>query len=109
MSSIMHTDTIFMSQASIDVIKERNRQLDALGENFSHENDDLYTNGDLALVASLVADPRNELRQEAPLRWPWADHWWKKFKSRRDMLVKAAALLIAEAIVTGKQIGRAHV
>ena len=96
MDSIMHNEIMEISPAAMDVIKERNRQLDALGENFSKECDDLYIHGELALVASLVADPRNEKRYETPLRWPWSAHWWKKFKSRRDMLVKAAALLIAE-------------
>lgn len=100
-----------MTRALQDVAAERQRQIE--GEAFSPEKDDRYVRGDLLQAAMcycvnantrtvLLADgvqPEKieELSAAAavPRSWPWAKEYWKPSGHRR-VLVKAAALLIAE-------------
>ncbi len=76
------------AQASIDVIDERVRQLEA--EDWDYEHDDQYVNRELAAAAICYADDGF-----SHPNWPWGGDDWKP-KSYRENLVRAAALLIAE-------------
>lgn len=86
-----------MSDAAIDVLAERRRQVE--GEGWTVEHDDAHEPGTLAVAGACYAhaafDSRllNILRK--PRHWPWQRSWWKPGDPRR-MLVKAAALIIAE-------------
>lgn len=84
-------------QASIDVVDERVRQLEA--EEWDYAHDDQYVDGELVQAASCYA---NATLQEpwmpvtvTPVDWPWGHDDWKP-KTYRENLVRAAALLIAE-------------
>jgi len=100
-----------------DVRAERMRQVNA--EGWTPEHDDEHTDGSLALAAIVYADPTSArtdrhtdyrddgrsagetilvpLVSYVPALWPpnWAG-WWYKPKTRRQNLVRAAALLVAE-------------
>lgn len=89
-----------MSQATVDVMAERIRQIH--GEGWTEEHDDAHGGGELSaagasyalhaadtLSASFAPDP------DVPGTWPWEESWWKPKDPRRD-LVRAAALIIAE-------------
>lgn len=85
--------------AARDVLAERRRQI--TDEGWTPENDDKLTPGSLATAAACYAiragidysnDP--DLQRE-PLWWPWPATWWKPGDKRR-MLVKSAALILAE-------------
>lgn len=92
------------SQAALDVLAERRRQIEALGWTVNH--DDQHADGELAKAAatyawaSSVHPAIRELGEwggTANYRrlWPWHDKWWKP-KDRRSDLVKAGALILAE-------------
>jgi len=89
------------TRAIRDGIAERLRQ--QAEEGFSPEHDDEHTAGELAAAASCYAfhasmsdHARNEY-QGVPLSWPidWDECWWNP-KSRRDDLIRAAALILTE-------------
>lgn len=90
-----------LSQAARDVVAERQRQKDV--EGWSSEHDDKHHTGDLAIAAACYAQAstyddvtRSDLSDIPPPRlWPWDEAWWKP-KSRRQDLVRAGALIIAE-------------
>ncbi len=93
------------SAAELDVLNERRRQV--LEEGFTPDHDDAHDNGELARAAACYAMGAAWLEMhrmgdgqgnivDVPVRWPWSPAWWKP-KSRREDLVRAAALLIAEA------------
>lgn len=88
-----------ISQALIDVIAERRRQIETEGFDASH--DDMATKGQLATAAACYAFQagargRNFTDDPEPIGiWPWDRIWWKPAPFRR-MLVKAAGLIIAE-------------
>lgn len=89
-----------LTQAEIDVIAERKRQISA--EGWTPEHDDEHDMGEMATAAACYADRSGGLTLRGlPRRWPWHRDWWKPSNpltlepSRRD-LVKATALLIAE-------------
>lgn len=77
-----------------DLAAERKRQIE--GERFGAEHDDRHTNSELAAAAACYAVARDSGRL-GPMSgwWPWEPEWWKP-KSRRQNLVKAGALIIAE-------------
>lgn len=91
-----------LSQASIDVLAERRRQVEVKG--WDNEHDDAHPCGEIAAFAAVYAMP------EGARDWPATDtsygdtiaealtpiDWQPKFGDRRRDLVKAAALLIAE-------------
>lgn len=101
-----------LSRAMADVIAERRRHVD--GEGWTAEHDDAHRRGEMIMAAvaygtnaavqirmsedghpaALIAE-----KSEAagpPGIWPWARTWWKPKGGPRRILVKAAALLIAE-------------
>ena len=85
-----------LSQAAQDVLAERARQVNA--EGYSTEHDDGHINGELAQAARCYALWTQHRKPETcavPFSWPWEAAFWKPGPPRR-MLVKAAALLIAE-------------
>lgn len=90
--------------AARDVIAERRRQWTV--EGWTAEHDDEHDAGDLSAAAAAyamaAADKLHPLSQGdgdyasgPPLSWPWERTWWKPADPRR-MLVKAAALILAE-------------
>ncbi|MBK1793405.1 hypothetical protein JHL21_02695 [Devosia sp. WQ 349] len=89
------------SQAARDVLSERQRQMSA--EGWATEHDDAHTNGELATAAGCYALGDKLTMREvdgpgtivAPVQWPWFGCWWKP-KTRRQDLVRAGALIIAE-------------
>lgn len=85
-----------LSAAVADVLAERRRQVE--DEQFDDSHDDMATRGQLAAAAACYAagstgSPRTDGLLKA--LWPWDRYWWKPAAPRR-MLVKAAALIIAE-------------
>ena len=99
-----------MTDAEADVIAERRRQVEA--EGWTQEHDDKHTGGEMARAAGLYAlvagaDPTNlrnarsgsgmgDVYQDALNRlWPWHRSWFKS-TTRRQNLVKAGALILAE-------------
>lgn len=96
-----------------DIVAERQRQIDV--EGFSLPHDDKHWNGEMARAAgwyALLSDglsdpdhvdilnPLHSLHDKftnefSAFHWPWSLDWWKP-TSTRQMLVKAAALIVAE-------------
>lgn len=102
--------------AWVDVLAERHRQVAA--ENHLPDHDDQYHRGELPLAGAAYAyyastslrhssGMRLKLEDEAPPFWPWSPHWWKPGLPRR-MLVKAAALILAEIERIDRAIARAQ-
>jgi len=88
------------TRAIRDVIAERLRQQSE--EGFDPAHDDKYTEGELSAAAASYAefasysdDTRERYTGRVVTGWPWAADWWKP-KTRRQDLVRAAALIIAE-------------
>lgn len=83
------------SNAEIDVLQERRRQVKE--EGWTPEHDDQHGAGELAAAAASYALHAGDTKPRgfAPAWWPWDVKWWKPRDRRRD-LVKAAALLLAE-------------
>lgn len=91
--------------ALLDVISERQRQRAV--EGWTPEQDDHYTDGELAAAACCYAyhgfsrqwlfnqDAENYRAFAHNSYWPWKESWWKP-KSPRQDLVRATALLLAE-------------
>lgn len=96
-----------LSKAAIDVLAERQRQVEV--EGWTPEHDDAHNYGELAsagacyaFVGSLTDFQRKVYAYKNPpylgpmvLHWEWDEKWWKPTTPRRD-LVKAAALILAE-------------
>lgn len=83
-----------MTLAARDVLQERRRQIEV--EHWSPEHDDEHDDGALARAAICYADVGNSLTQEQhDAMWPWSTISWRP-KDRRQNLVRAAALLLAE-------------
>ncbi|MBV2183250.1 MAG: hypothetical protein KUL88_01730 [Rhizobium sp.] len=83
-----------------DVVLERLRQ--QIVEGFDAIHDDKYTEGELPAAAACYAefasysdDTRKRHAGKWLVGWPWSADWWKP-KSRRQDLVRAAALIVAE-------------
>lgn len=81
-----------------DVAAERRRQIDAEGWTPGH--DDHHVEGELARAGSAYAYAAAYTEAERatggyPTWWPFSRSWWK-LADRRRMLVKAAALILAE-------------
>ena len=97
------------SQAAIDVLAERRRQITQEGWDAQH--DDHNDSGELSRAAacyawfgSLPDEYREDVGSVFPVYgaygvlhalWPWASDWWKPKDPRRD-LVRAGALIVAE-------------
>lgn len=85
-----------MTQAELDVLAERKRQIEVEGYDASH--DDMATKGQIAGAAACYAIYGVDhwaAKQAAGHLWPWDIEYWKPTSRRKD-LVKAAALLLAE-------------
>lgn len=101
--SFMPLTSQHMSQAAIDVLAERRRQIEA--EGFGADIDRKYDRGELTRAAATYAlsflsarvwdGLRSSMRNVIVWLWPWDGEWFKPNRGRRD-LVKAAALLLAE-------------
>lgn len=102
--------------AWVDVLAERQRQVAA--EDHHPDHDDQYHRGELPLAAAAYAffastslrhaeGMKLKQRHEAPHFWPWSATWWKPASPRR-MLVKAAALILAEIERIDRAIARAQ-
>jgi hypothetical protein len=100
----MPTMAAVHTQAAVDVLTERHRQVTAEGWTPAH--DDEHDSGELAAAGSAYAIAASDALHPhsqgdgdftagPPLSWPWDAEWWKPAEPRR-MLVKASALLIAE-------------
>lgn len=96
-----------------DVAEERERQRRPVGvqggEGWSVDHDNRHSTGELAAAAGVYAltsarliaerpggETLNEIAPNLTAFWPWASSWWKPDGGIRRMLVKAAALIIAE-------------
>lgn len=115
---LMAADVFPYTQAELNVFFERRRQV--THEGFTSEHDDKEGYGELALAAAAYAAESSERGRQGDvfvgrgqirlrsgwfnlpaLLWPWERHWWKPgdardVSDRRRMLVKAAALIVAE-------------
>jgi hypothetical protein len=85
------------SQAALDVVAERRRQIER--EGWSPEHDDSHDSCELAAAAAcyaVCADSRQvgKLNYDGARLWP--GRWLFKPKTYRANLVRASALLIAE-------------
>lgn len=82
------------SQAAIDVLAERQRQIEV--EGWSPEHDDSHDGGEMSSAAAAYSMLAAGGTEENALRlWPWEKHWLKPGPARQ-MLVKATALNLAE-------------
>lgn len=82
-----------LSQGALDVLAERRRQIDV--EGWTPEHDDGHAHGEMAQAAASYCFAASDQPTMGKVWWPWSSEWWKPAAPRR-MLVKAAALIIAE-------------
>ena len=102
----MDTDTTaapplhaWSSQAALDVLAERRRQIEV--EGWTPEHDDAHRTGGMAVAAACYAAwtlPSRPASEVVHTLWPWTGwaHTWFKPKETRHNLIRAAALLLAE-------------
>ena len=76
-----------------EIAAERQRQIEVEGWTAAH--DDKWVDWQLAKAAICYALPNQKERHVVPFHWPWQPEWWKP-KDRRQDLIRAAALLVAE-------------
>lgn len=94
------------TQAAVDVLTERRRQVASEGWTAAH--DDKYDTGSLSTAAACYA-MQSDFNLGAPPEWPWSLAWWKP-SDERSNLVKAGALILAEierldrAAIAGKAV-----
>lgn len=74
-----------------DVAAERTRQIE---DGWTPEHDDTHEGGELAQAAAALALPPKAFHYSRLSFWPWDK--WMSGGARRDELVKAAALIVAE-------------
>lgn len=86
---------VAITRATLDVLTERRRQVEA--EGWTPDHDDEHAPGEMSQAAACYAKYGDwaAYRNTAPNDWPWHESWWKPSDSRRN-LVKAAALILAE-------------
>lgn len=89
-----------MTQAALDVLAERRRQIEA--EGWTPEHDDQHSNWELSRAAVCYGDMggngpfSHPHPAHPPQGWPWHWTWWKPSDDPRRNLVKAGALILAE-------------
>lgn len=86
------------------VAKERTRQI--IEKGYTPVHDDEHADGSIADAAACYASPHNQLRRVVHwgnhqilhrVLWPWENEYFKKDdKPRKDQLIIAASLLMAE-------------
>lgn len=77
------------------VLKEVAAEREKQRRKWGNEHDDEHTNGEIATAGAAYAlYPRHA--GHAGAIWPWGEEAWSVEAARRDDLVKAAALLVAE-------------
>ena len=81
------------SQAAIDVLAERHRQVKS--EGWTPEHDNVHSDGQIAAAAACYASTDLANCDVTAWLWPWGKEWWKPTDRRRN-LVKAGALILAE-------------
>ena len=87
------------SQAAIDVLAERRRQIEQ--EGWKAADDDKHADGQMAVAAGYYAMACGYPHERdigggiVPQYWPWGRNWWKP-KGKRANLVRAGALIVAE-------------
>ena len=101
------------ADAAVQIVAERERQVS--GEGWTPEHDDSHPDGELAIAGALYAlhsaavspttaaappvlrlDDGDTVPTVYEVRWPWDPEWWKPKDRQRD-LVRAGALVAAEA------------
>lgn len=86
-----------LSQASLDIIQERDRQQHE--EGWTPEHDDSHAPGAMSRAAACYAfasfHDAHYRDDGTPVGWPWEAAWWKP-KDARSNLIRAAALITAE-------------
>jgi hypothetical protein len=101
-AAIAAYEAAMWTDATRDVLAERNRQIEM--EGWTRDHDDEHDTGQLAAAAAAYAleasllfpDVRTDEHQRLIQRiWPWDSQWWKP-KDKRRNLVRAAALALAE-------------
>jgi len=92
-----------LTQAALDVLAERRRQIEA--EGWTPEHDDEHVNDEIAAMAALYAMPEGardwdasstgygDTLQQAMVPSGW---YMPTFRDRRNQLIKAGALILAE-------------
>lgn len=83
-----------------EIAAERARQISE--EGWSPVHDDQHVNGEMARAAacyasaqSMIQIEREWVRPDTPPGWPWHWSWWKP-GWKRNNLIKAGALIVAE-------------
>lgn len=92
------TGVLFASQAEIDVLRERRRQV--LNEGWTASHDDEYEANELSLASaaysmSAAATGNNSSIETAQAVWPFDRGWFKPADQRTDM-IKSVALGLAQ-------------
>ena len=101
-----------MSKIIEEIARERQRQI--VSEGWTTKHDDSHIQGEMAMAAACYAAPVDiQAQWELPTAgnsldesqvfgptewrdaWPWSEEW-RKPKSRRRDLIRAAALIVAE-------------
>lgn len=103
------------ADAAVRIVAERERQVTTEGYTPEHDRD--HHDGQLALAGICYAGQHAAIREHAfietdqdigtasegaPGAWPWDPEWWKPKDPQRD-LVRAGALIAAEADRTGER------
>ncbi len=96
MSAPESTARAGMNAVLSEIAEKRLRQMQHHG--FMPEHDDRYRHNELpaaaACYALVAARPQMKVHYRNQL-WPWADHWLRD-GTPRELLVNAAALIVAE-------------
>lgn len=95
-----------IKSAIADIKAERERQV--MEEGWTEDHDDAHENGELMAAADCYAPREGHPVHPAtpvPATWPWEPSWWKPRDSRRN-LIRAGALVLAEAERLGRKLRR---
>lgn len=94
LQKIIRIVTAMEDNVILEIIAERKRQVE---KGFDAAHDDTHGNGELyeAAKAYLVAAKRIEI-DTMPMMWPFEKMEWRHPGSKREALIKAAAMLVAE-------------
>lgn len=98
-SSIPAMPLIGMDKVLADIKRKRQRQVVVHGRSRLH--DDLHTDGEIAIAAipyiqSAYMEKLGLTAEELGVFWPWVNEPPKLAQPRRELLLNAAALLVAD-------------